>query len=150
MLTSIRFAFVSTLKTLSNKILMTLQFFLKGTQLSQLSDEYDICMENINTTSKVLSQKRTALPDLKEKRDAAAARLAEASKALEQKKKADDLKKELAWAHVGAKEAEMGEKMREVASAESRLAKTKTAETKAQVCIIVCLFDFELIISQFL
>jgi structural maintenance of chromosomes protein 6 len=92
-------------------------------------------MENINTTSKVLSQKRTALPDLKEKRDAAAGRLAEASKALEQKKKLDDLKKELAWAHVAAKESEMGDKMLEVASGEKRLAKIKDAENIAQVCI---------------
>jgi hypothetical protein len=81
-----------------------LQFFLRGTQLSQLSDEYDTCLENITQSNKVLAQKKEALPDLRTAFKEATLRFEEASKAREQKKKADELKKELAWAHVGAKE----------------------------------------------
>jgi structural maintenance of chromosomes protein 6 len=81
-----------------------LQFFLKGTQLSQLTDEYDTCLENIDQTTKVLQQKKEAIPDLKAAFKEASTRFQEASKAREQKKKADELKKELAWAHVKTKE----------------------------------------------
>jgi hypothetical protein len=77
---------------------------LKGTQLSQLTDEYDTCLENIDQTTKVLQQKKEAIPDLKAAFKEASTRFQEASKAREQKKKADELKKELAWAHVKTKE----------------------------------------------
>jgi predicted nucleic acid-binding Zn-ribbon protein len=80
------------------------KFFLRGTQLSQLSDEYDTCLENITQTTKVLQQKKEALPDLRKVFKDASTRFEEANKAREQKKKADELKKELAWAHVATKE----------------------------------------------
>ena len=61
-------------------------------------------MENIGKTAKILEQKREALPDLKRQVKDAIARFQEAQKALEQRSKIDDLQKELAWAHVKAKE----------------------------------------------
>lgn len=61
-------------------------------------------MENISSMSKVLTAKKEALPDLEERFTEATARFDEASKAREQKQRADDLKKELAWAHVATKE----------------------------------------------
>lgn len=109
------------------------QFFLKGTQLAQLSEEYEVCLENINITAKVLSQKKLALPDLKARFEEAKARFQEASKALEQKKKVDDLKKELAWAHVGTKQKEMEDKLTEVAKAESKLPKIQMELDKCNV-----------------
>jgi hypothetical protein len=51
-----------------------------------------------------LQQKREVIPDLKSAFKEATVRFEEALKAREQKKKADELKKELAWAHVAAKE----------------------------------------------
>ncbi|TFK33017.1 P-loop containing nucleoside triphosphate hydrolase protein [Crucibulum laeve] len=99
------------------------KFFLRGTQLSQLSDEYDTCLENITQTAKVLAQKKEALPDLKVAYRESAVRYDEAQKAREQKKKVDDLKKELAWAHVKTKEMEMEKKFEEVARATRRLPK---------------------------
>lgn len=80
------------------------QFFLRGTQLSQLSEEYDSCLGNINSTKRILHQKKQALPELRAAFKEATARFQEASKAREQRHKADELKKELAWAHVAAKE----------------------------------------------
>lgn len=110
------------------------KFFLRGTQLSQLSEEYDACLDNINQTKKVLHQKKQVLPDLRATFKEASVRFEEASKAREQRCKVDELKKELAWAHVAAKQAEMEAKLGEVAKAERRLpkieAEMKTAESQ--------------------
>ena len=65
-------------------------------------------MENIGKTAKILEQKREALPDLRKQAKEAATRYAEAHKALEKKSKIDELQKELAWAHVRAKEQVCG------------------------------------------
>ena len=72
--------------------------------MTQLSEEYDVLHENITQTSRVLQQKKQAIPDLKTAFKEATLRFEEASKAREQKRKADELKKEMAWAHVAAKE----------------------------------------------
>ena len=77
-----------------------MKFFLKGTQLSQLSEEYETCLENIGKTAKVLEQKREALPDLEKQVKEANARLQNASKAIQQKTRVAELKNELAWAAV--------------------------------------------------
>ncbi|KAF4606632.1 Structural maintenance of chromosomes protein 6 [Pleurotus pulmonarius] len=91
------------------------KFFLKGTQLSQLSEEYELCFDNIKATSRVLNQKKEALPDLRAEFREATRRFEEAAKARELKKKQDELKKELAWAHVKTKELEMEKQMRDTA-----------------------------------
>ncbi|KAG1897410.1 uncharacterized protein F5891DRAFT_1191845 [Suillus fuscotomentosus] len=128
------------------------QFFLRGTQLSQLSEEYDACLDNINQTKKVLHQKKQVPPDLRAAFKEASVRFEEASKAREQRCKVDELKKELAWAHVAATQAvrtdllnipfdpsdmEMEAKLEEVAKAERRLrkieAEMKTAESQFQL-----------------
>ncbi|KAG2362689.1 P-loop containing nucleoside triphosphate hydrolase protein [Suillus spraguei] len=113
------------------------KFFLRGTQLSQLSEEYDACLDNINQTKKVLHQKKQVLPDLRITFKEVSVRFEEASKAREQRCKVDELKKELAWAHVAAKQAEMEAKLGEVAKAERRLpkieAEMKTAESQFQL-----------------
>ncbi|KAF8073492.1 hypothetical protein FPV67DRAFT_1576115 [Lyophyllum atratum] len=107
------------------------KFFLRGTQLSQLSDEYDRCLVNIKQTRNVLAQKKEALPDLKAAFKDATVRFEEAAKAREQKQKADELKKELAWAHVGGKEDEMKAKIQEVTKLESRLPKIQKGVDEA-------------------
>ncbi|KAF8625965.1 hypothetical protein AX17_006690 [Amanita inopinata Kibby_2008] len=97
------------------------KFFLKGTQLAQLSEEYDVCLENVSQTSKILARKREALPDLRNAFREASVRYEEAARAREQRKKADDLKKELAWAHVATKEAEMTDKIEDLAKVNRKL-----------------------------
>ena len=62
-------------------------------------------MENISQTAKVLKRKAEVIPDLEEAYHEAQARFEEAERAREQRHKADELKKELAWAHVATKEA---------------------------------------------
>lgn len=111
------------------------KFFLRGTQLSQLHEEYDTCLENIQQTQKVLAQKKLVIPDLKAALKDASARFEEASKAREQKKKEDDLKKELAWAHVAAKEDELTRKFADAAKIKTKkLPEIQKAFETAQVC----------------
>ena len=113
------------------------QFFLRGTQLSQLSDEYDTCLENITQTTKVLAQKREAIPDLETAFDEARVRFEEASKAREQRHKADELKKELAWAHVASKQEELTKKIQEVTKIKtSRLPKLQKEVDNATVRLL--------------
>jgi chromosome segregation ATPase len=81
----------------------------------------------------VLSQKKEALPDLRQTLREASNRFQEASKAREQKKKVDELKKELAWAHVNAKKEEMEEKIEDAAKAARRLPRIEANIASAEV-----------------
>lgn len=65
-------------------------------------------MENISQTQKILKNKSEVLPDLEDAYQDALRRFKEAEKARDLKYKADDLKKELAWAHVASKEQARG------------------------------------------
>jgi hypothetical protein len=61
-------------------------------------------------------------------------RFEEASKARDQRHKADELKKELAWAHVAAKEEELTKKIQEVTKIKtSRLPKLQNEVDNATV-----------------
>ncbi|KAK1222346.1 Structural maintenance of chromosomes protein 6 [Marasmius sp. AFHP31] len=108
------------------------QFFLRGTQLSQLSAEYETCLENITNTTKVLEHKRSAIPDLESAFKEATLKFEEASKAREQQKRIDDLKRELAWAHVNMKQRELEEKVGEVEKQARRLEKIQGEINKAE------------------
>ncbi|KAF8895600.1 hypothetical protein BD779DRAFT_1434318 [Infundibulicybe gibba] len=118
----------------------------QGHALSQLSEEYDTCLDNITQTTKILTQKREAIPDLRTAFTDATIRFEEAAKAREQKKKVDDLKKELAWSHVQRKEEEMTEKIEEAAKITRRLPKLEENVKIAKVCI----YHSALIVRQFL
>ncbi|KIK94055.1 hypothetical protein PAXRUDRAFT_479126 [Paxillus rubicundulus Ve08.2h10] len=111
------------------------KFFLRGTQLSQLSEEYDTCLDNINQTKKVLHQKKQVIPDLRVAFKEASARFQEASKAREQRHKASELKKELAWAHVASKQEEMEAKFDDLAKAQRRLPRIEAELETAEVCM---------------
>ncbi|KAK0188177.1 hypothetical protein F5146DRAFT_1104896 [Armillaria mellea] len=92
------------------------KFFLRGTQLSQLSDEYTTCLENIEHTTKVLNSKKAPVKK-------PWTRFQEATKARDQKKKVDELKKELAWSFVHDKEAEMTKAVEHAAKTGRRIPK---------------------------
>ncbi|KAI0789611.1 P-loop containing nucleoside triphosphate hydrolase protein [Abortiporus biennis] len=99
------------------------KFFLRGTQLSQLSEEYSTCLANVTQTQKILAHKAEAIPDLEFALQEAVDKFEEAAKAREQRHKADELKKELAWAHVAQKEAEMTDAIEKHAKIEAAIAK---------------------------
>lgn len=77
---------------------------MKGTQLKQLSDEYQSCTENLQRVSQFLESKREVLPELRKAAKDAVARYDGAKKAVEQKEKLQGLRQELAWSHVKDKE----------------------------------------------
>ncbi|PCH39760.1 nucleoside triphosphate hydrolase protein [Wolfiporia cocos MD-104 SS10] len=108
------------------------KFFLRGTQLGQLSEEYQICLEHIGIARKTLLRKREDIPDLQDRLDEATARFREAAAAREQRHKADELKKELAWAHVASKEQELSKQLQEVAKLERRIPKIQADMDKTE------------------
>ncbi|KAG7443126.1 P-loop containing nucleoside triphosphate hydrolase protein [Guyanagaster necrorhizus] len=108
------------------------KFFLRGTQLSQLSEEYTTCLENIEHTTKVLNSKKAVLPDLRAACKEAMARFQEATKARDQKKKVNELKKELAWSFVHDKEAEMTKAVEHAAKTGRRIPKIENNLKEAQ------------------
>lgn len=80
------------------------QFFLRGTHLRQLSDEYELIDANITTTNAILTQKAGDLPDLKETLDVAQREYDDGLKAEQLRGKQAQLRIELAWAHCDEKE----------------------------------------------
>ncbi|KAJ7578553.1 P-loop containing nucleoside triphosphate hydrolase protein [Mycena floridula] len=111
------------------------KFFLRGTQLSQLSADYELILENVATTDSVLHQKAQALPDLQASARNAQSRYEEANKAREQKKKLIDLKRELAWAFVATKDAELEDKVREHERAKRGPVKVQQSLEAAQAAL---------------
>lgn len=77
---------------------------MKGTQLKQLSEEYEACLENIGKTFKILEAKKEVLPDLRRAVKDAENRYKGARAALETRERVKDLRVEKAWAHVAEKE----------------------------------------------
>ncbi|KAG7439836.1 P-loop containing nucleoside triphosphate hydrolase protein [Guyanagaster necrorhizus] len=108
------------------------KLFLRGTQLSQLVQEYDTCHENIIHTSRIIEQKGVVLPDLRSSLNEAKQRLREVQRARYQKKRVDELKKELVWAHVNDKKAEMTDAINEVAELKARQTQIQQKLQKAQ------------------
>lgn len=94
-------------------------------------------MENITQTQKVLAHKVDAIPDLEDALQEASARFDEARKAREQKHKADELKKELAWAHVAAKQLEYESKLLDKAKGDRKVEKIQKSIDEAQVTLQV-------------
>ena len=82
-------------------------------------------MDNIRKTSKVLQTKKEAIPDLRRHYNEVVTRFKEAEKAVAQKKKVDDLKKELAWAHVKAKEDELKKAHADLAAKKKNIPKVE-------------------------
>ncbi|KDQ21431.1 hypothetical protein BOTBODRAFT_168698 [Botryobasidium botryosum FD-172 SS1] len=102
-------------------------FFLKGTQLTQLSEEYETILANIRKTSQVLEQKQGIIPDLQKAYNEARTKFNEASKARDQQDKLDKTNEELAWAHVAVKKKEFEKAMEEVAKGARKIPKIKEA-----------------------
>jgi len=80
-------------------------------------------LENIHSTEKILEQKKTLLPELKQAQQEAVDRFNEAKKARDQKTRIEQLKKEKAWAFVYGKEAELGALVEEAAKQGRRIPK---------------------------
>ncbi|KIO33825.1 hypothetical protein M407DRAFT_13683 [Tulasnella calospora MUT 4182] len=78
-------------------------FFLQGTQLTQLAEEYELIRSNVRKIQSAVSQQKEALPQMEEAAREAETKLSEAQKARGQKTRLQAFKNELAWAHVAGK-----------------------------------------------
>lgn len=107
-----------------------------------MAQEYDTCQENVVHTSRIIEQKGAVLPDLRSSLSEAKQRLREAQKARDQKKRVDELKKELVWAHVNDKKAEMTDAINQVAELKARQTQIQQKLQEAQVryTSVVCWF----------
>ncbi|EJT99973.1 P-loop containing nucleoside triphosphate hydrolase protein [Dacryopinax primogenitus] len=79
-------------------------FFLRGTQLLQLSLEYELIRENNNRMGQVIGQKKEVIPELEKEADEARNRFQEAEKARDQRNRLDTLMEEKAWSIIFDKE----------------------------------------------
>lgn len=106
---------------------------MKGTLLAHLSDDYMLALDNIRVLQRVLEAKKAIVPELKAKVRAAQTKYQEASKARDQKKKADEIKKEYAWALVKRKEDQLETQMKALVKLESRLPRLEESFNKLEV-----------------
>ncbi|KAF8574882.1 P-loop containing nucleoside triphosphate hydrolase protein [Ramaria rubella] len=109
------------------------QFFLRGTQLTQLYEEYETCLENIGKTSRTLQLKKEEIPDLEKAFKEADARNNEATKARVKQSELTACRQELAWAHVKKKEDELAEKLEDAAKARRRLPRIEQSIVDAEI-----------------
>ncbi|KAI8049825.1 P-loop containing nucleoside triphosphate hydrolase protein [Syncephalis plumigaleata] len=97
------------------------EFFARGTQLTQLSEEYALIRESIENTERLLVPKRQALPDMKSALREAELRLHDMQQARELETRLDGLKNEMAWAQVEELEKELRKIDKRVAKAQQRM-----------------------------
>lgn len=80
------------------------QFFLRGTQLHQLTEEYEAIQANVEQMDDALRRKKQILPELREAYIKAKERAREATAAINQQEKLESLKEELVWSYVDENE----------------------------------------------
>ncbi|CAG8444247.1 9168_t:CDS:10 [Diversispora eburnea] len=83
------------------------KFFMKGTQLTQLSEDYELIRESIDTTQNIIKNKKEVLPYLHKQAREAEARFKDMEKARELEVLVSSLKDQIAWAQVEEKEKEV-------------------------------------------
>ncbi|RUP50873.1 hypothetical protein BC936DRAFT_137276, partial [Jimgerdemannia flammicorona] len=83
------------------------KFFMKGTQLTQLCEDYEIIRESIATTKAIITRKKTMLPELEREAREARTKLKDMQEAHQLNKRLEDLKKECCWAQIKMKEEEV-------------------------------------------
>ncbi|KAF9429644.1 Structural maintenance of chromosomes protein 6 [Podila epigama] len=76
------------------------KFFMKGTQLTQLSQDYEIVRNCIETMQTTLKSKREVVPELYQLAKAAQARFRDMQVAAGMELKVEDLKSQVAWAQI--------------------------------------------------
>ncbi|TIC45393.1 P-loop containing nucleoside triphosphate hydrolase protein [Wallemia mellicola] len=109
------------------------EFFLKGTQLTQLSDEYQLISENISNARDATVRKKERLPALEEAASRAHTRYKEATKARDQQHKLLEFKNELAWSVPAAIEKDINEEEKGYEVARQRMVAIEEALQAAEM-----------------
>ncbi|QRV82074.1 structural maintenance of chromosomes protein [Ceratobasidium sp. AG-Ba] len=105
------------------------QFFLNGTSLTQLSDEYESIFESLKKTETILQSKQTVVPDLRRQFTEAQNKYREAQAAKQQHEKVTELECEVAWAYMRVKEAQMRAAVTDHETAQKNMEKAQAAVT---------------------
>ncbi|KAF9389172.1 Structural maintenance of chromosomes protein 6 [Podila verticillata] len=105
------------------------RFFMRGTQLTQLSQDYELVRECIDTMQTTLKTKREILPELFQLAKSAQARFKDMQAAATLELKMEGLKHQVAWAQIdemekGVREAEedLQTKLRKIPAIETKKA----------------------------
>ncbi|TIA89765.1 hypothetical protein E3P99_01907 [Wallemia hederae] len=109
------------------------EFFLKGTQLTQLSDEYQVISENIQNARDATVRKKERLPVLREAADRAHSKYREATQAREQQQKLLAFKNELAWSVPAAMQRDITKEEQEYEKARQRMVAIEEHLQKAEM-----------------
>lgn len=109
------------------------EFFLKGTQLTQLSDEYQLISENISNARDATVRKKERLPALEEAANRAHSRYKEATKARDQQHKLLELKNELAWSVPAAMQRDIDAEEKDYEVARQRMVAIEEALQTAEM-----------------
>lgn len=123
-------------------------FFLRGTQLSQLSNEYDVIKLNINRIGSFIHQKQESIQELRILAEEGQERYNILRNALEQQKGLDDLKKEVVWSQVREKEEEMKDRAVLLERSRIKMAKIQQEVTKCAERIVMHEQELEVLEHQ--
>ncbi|CAG8667424.1 7434_t:CDS:2, partial [Paraglomus occultum] len=107
------------------------KFFMKGTQLTQLSEDYELIRESIESIHNIMKRKKELLPELLKEAKDAEMKYKEMQKARELEVTVPRLKNEMAWAQVDEIEDQVEEAARQVDRAKLRLPAVEVELTKA-------------------
>ncbi|XP_039263379.1 structural maintenance of chromosomes protein 6-like isoform X2 [Styela clava] len=99
------------------------KFFMKSTQLEQMSMDYDFVQKHRLTMQETLKRKEKVLPELEKEVLAKEQKFRDLSTLQELKNKIDNLKGELAWAHVIHLEHSLKPSKRQLEQEQKRTAK---------------------------
>ncbi|KAJ3089195.1 Structural maintenance of chromosomes protein 6 [Quaeritorhiza haematococci] len=100
-------------------------FFLTGTQLAQLSADYEKIRNKITDIKSIIEFKRKVLPELKEEFKRADQKIKDLEKAKEMETQVDQLRRELAWCEIENLEANLNAREQEVIRAERKAVKAQ-------------------------
>ncbi|KAG8723910.1 Structural maintenance of chromosomes protein 6 [Ceratobasidium sp. 395] len=87
------------------------QFFLNGTLLTRLLDDYQLILESLKKTKKIVESKQTIVPDLERQLTEAKDKYREAKNAKQKHERMTELEREMVWAHMKLQEAGMETRM---------------------------------------
>lgn len=91
--------------------------FLKGTLLTQLSEEYTLILDNCSKTMAILEQKGIAVAELRARLEELRERHRRARTLAESENAIAEIKREMAWAHIAEKEEEVSQAIMDTATA---------------------------------
>lgn len=106
---------------------------MKGSQLTQLSTDYEQIREYVDETQLVISRNKSALEDLHKKAKVAELRYREMLEAQELDDQIDELNNEIVWLQIIAKEKEVANAQLDARKAAEQFSLTQTRYEKQQV-----------------